>query len=86
MWGTVSGNLGGNTDTAGNLGGYTDVRGTGQNVAVYGSGTGMYMGYSGTGMGVYGAYTGISLGNAGGNATHNNMPPYCVVGFIIRYQ
>jgi microcystin-dependent protein len=31
------------------------------------------------------AATGVQTANAGSSAGHNNMPPYTVVGFIIRY-
>lgn len=31
------------------------------------------------------AVTGLAIANAGGDAAHNNMPPYMCVGFIIRY-
>jgi microcystin-dependent protein len=71
----TAGNLGGNTDTAGNLGGYTDTQQPG--VGIYGAATGIS---------IYGAGTGVSIGNAGSGGAHNNMPPYLVVGFIIRYQ
>jgi microcystin-dependent protein len=48
------------------------------------SGTGIYIGAAGTGMGVYGAYTGIGIFGEGGNAAHNNMPPYVGVNYIIK--
>jgi microcystin-dependent protein len=73
----TAGDLGGYTDGAGNLGGNTDARGTGMSVAMNAVGTGIYLGYAGTG---------VSIQNAGAYATHNNMQPYCVVGFIIRYM
>lgn len=39
-----------------------------------------------TGIGIYGAGTGVSIQNAGSNYEHNNMQPYCVIGFIIKAQ
>lgn len=74
---TGVGDLGGYTDTAGSLQAWTDTRGTGMAVA---------MNAVGTGIGIYGAGTGISVGYVGGNVAHNNMPPYIVIGFIVRYQ
>ena len=90
------------TDTAGNLGGNTDARGVGLGVYGAGIGitiaygtTRCYNSASGTGQGVYGAgtgcylsaaATGVSIQNAGGGAGHNNVPPYLVLNFIIRYS
>lgn len=53
----------------------TDL-GTGENVLVPGS----------TNWSTGSALTGVTIQNAGGGAAHNNMPPYQVIGFIIRIQ
>jgi microcystin-dependent protein len=55
-------------------------------VTVNGAGTGQWNNGSGTGIGIYGAGTGIGIQGAGGNYAHNNMQPYTVLMFIIRYQ
>ena len=55
-------------------------------VHVNAAGTGISIAGAGTGISLYGAATGISTQNAGGGAAHNNMQPYTVVGFIIRFQ
>jgi microcystin-dependent protein len=55
-------------------------------VSVGGSGTGQWMNAAGVGIGIYGAGTGIWIGSAGADGAHNNMQPYTVLMFIIRYQ
>ena len=65
-----------NTSTVGDLGGNTDTAGN----------LGGYTDTQAPGVGIYGAGTGIGIAAAGGGATHNNMQPYTVIGFIIRYQ
>jgi microcystin-dependent protein len=79
--GPIAGGAGGNlisgrTDTAGNLGGYTDNPGN------LGGNTDTQQ----PGVGVYASPTYISIAGAGADATHNNMQPYTVIGFIIRYK
>ncbi len=80
--GAIAGGVGGgnlimgNTAAVGNLGGNTDTAGN----------LGGYTDTQQPGIGIYGAATSIALYNAGGGATHNNMQPYTVIGFIIRYQ
>lgn len=80
-----AGNLGGNTDTAGNLGGYTDT----QALAVGNTDTrqpGTYVDNRQPAVYVAAQQPGVYVGNAGGGAGANNMAPYTVVGFIIRYK
>lgn len=65
----------------------TNASGTGISIQAVGNlggntdarGTGMSVAMNAVG-------TGISVGYAGGGAAHNNMPPYLVIGFIVRYQ
>lgn len=40
---------------------------------------------SGTGIGIYGSGTGVSIFATGGNQAHNNLPPYRVLNFIVKY-
>jgi microcystin-dependent protein len=62
----------GNTGAAGTG---ISIAGANANVSINGAGTGVFIG---------GAATGVSMQNAGGGAAHNNLPPYLVIGFIIR--
>jgi microcystin-dependent protein len=60
--------------------------GSGTGLGIRGSGTGQWLNASGVGIGIYGAGTGIWIGSAGADWGHNNMQPYTVLMFIIRYQ
>ena len=80
--GAIAGGVGGGNLAIGNTGGPSAAN-------VYIGTAGNLGGYTDTqqpGVGIYGAGTGIGIAAAGGGATHNNMQPYTVIGFIIRYQ
>lgn len=64
--------------------GNTASAGTG--IGVQAANANVSLNASGTGASIAAAATGISAGNAGSGGAHNNMPPYTVIGFIIRYQ
>jgi hypothetical protein len=80
--------------------GPTDYAGTGigiygayTGIGIYAAGTGIYLygstanvsiNSAATGLGIYASGTGISTANAGGNAVHNNMPPFIAFSKIIR--
>lgn len=65
-------------------GGGVNSGGTG--VGGFGTGQTGNTGPANANISIAAAATGISLQNAGGGAAHNNMPPYLVLGWIIRIQ
>lgn len=54
-------------------------------VHIAAAGTGVFIGGAATGIGIYGAATGVSTQGAGGDAAHNNLPPYLAINFIIKF-
>lgn len=63
------------------------VGGSGVGIGIYGSPTYIYRTWNaGTGMWVGAAATGCSVAYNGASWGHNNMPPYFVIPFIIKYQ
>ena len=81
----TAGDLGGYTDTATNLGGYTDT----QALAVGNTDTrqpGVYADNRQPAVHCDTQAPAVSVANAGSGVAANNMQPYTVVGFIIRYQ
>ena len=81
----TAGDLGGYTDQVGDLGGYADA----QYSNIGNTDTrqpGVYTDNRQPGVHVDTQTPAIAIGNAGSGVTHNNMPPYTVVGFIIRFK
>jgi microcystin-dependent protein len=81
------GDLGGSTSTAGNLGGNTDAQTSAISLVAAGSGLSTTQAASPGAITVPSVSAGaITVTSQGSGATHNNMPPYLCVGFIIRYR
>lgn len=78
-----NGATGGHTDALG-LNVYANAGNANHAHGIPAGGTGLYLGYAGTGISVNGASAAISVANAGGGASHSNIPPVVVVNKIMR--
>ena len=77
----------GNTDLAGPLGGNTDTQTSAISLVANGTGLSTTQAASPGAITVPSVSAGaITVTSQGSGATHNNMPPYTCVAFIIRYQ